>query len=222
MKRSERLWNVLYPNHCVCQICNKESADVSEGLCDDCKKDLTPCGTLPAAPPLSGCAAGLVYTDATRLAIHQFKYGDAVCLTSLFAAYMEIPPTWRFDTILPVPLHPIRKLLRGYNQSERLARALKQRHAMLSQIPIRPKLLKRTRYTPSQTAKTGLERKENVRNAFCASSIVKGKSILLIDDVFTTGATLRACAEALHSAGALRVYALCAAATAAHDVHDSL
>lgn len=221
MKNAANLLNILFPENCVCQICGKECADVSDGLCAACKIDLIPCAALPAHPPLSACAAGLMYTDTARSAIHQFKYSDAVYLASLLTSYMHIPPAWIFDVIVPVPLHPIRKFMRGYNQSERLASALKRRCAALARIPISPELLKRTRYTPSQTTKTSLERRENIADAFRASAAVKGKSILLIDDVITTGATLSACAEALHRSGALRVYAICAAAAERH-VQDSL
>jgi ComF family protein len=115
------------------------------------------------------------------------------------------------EVIIPVPLHWLRRLHRGYNQSEALARAL----AAGLRLPCRPGWLRRTRATPKQTAHAPSARPENVRRAFRASrwADLKGKAVLLVDDVLTTGSTCSEAARALRQAGASRVVV----AVLAHD-----
>ena len=107
------------------------------------------------------------------------------------------------DVVIPVPLHWWRRFRRGYNQSEALASMLAAR----LQVPCRPRWLRRIRHTPQQTAQTPSERKENVRGAFRAQSWarLRGKAVLLVDDVLTTGSTCNEAARALRAAGAARV-----------------
>jgi ComF family protein len=106
------------------------------------------------------------------------------------------------DLVVPVPLHWWRRWRRGYNQSLALARGLAAR----LQIPCRPRLLRRIRNTPLQTQKTPSERPVNVHGAFRARcSGFVGKTVLLVDDVMTTGSTANEAARALRSAGVVRV-----------------
>jgi ComF family protein len=107
------------------------------------------------------------------------------------------------DCIIPVPLHRRKQKQRGYNQSEAFAEGIS---AYLSISLITRSLLRKT-YTQSQTRKSRWERWKNVQEVFIVenSEMVKGKSIMLVDDVVTTGATLEACARALLNAGAQRV-----------------
>jgi ComF family protein len=107
------------------------------------------------------------------------------------------------DIVLPVPLHWRRRWTRGYNQSEVLARALAER----LQVPCRPRWLKRTRHTPLQTAQTAATRRDNVRGVFAAPARpeLRGKTVLLVDDVLTSGSTASEAARALRAAGAGRV-----------------
>jgi ComF family protein len=109
------------------------------------------------------------------------------------------------DVIIPVPLHWWRRWTRGYNQSETLARAL-ARHLGL---PFRPHWLRRVRNTPRQTSQAPSGRRDNVKNAFRARSTasLRGKTVLLVDDVLTTGSTCSEAARALRAAGAGRVVA---------------
>jgi ComF family protein len=107
--------------------------------------------------------------------------------------------------IVPVPLHTSRLRERGYNQSQLLGEHV----AALTGIGCIPAALQRIRATQSQVTMTAQERLTNVRDAFTANpSSAAGRTILLIDDVYTTGATLSACAEALLLVGALAVYGL--------------
>jgi ComF family protein len=141
------------------------------------------------------------YDGVLRKLIHLYKYGRirtlARPLTDLLAH--ALPLDERFDCITPVPLHWFRRWKRGFNQSELLARALSRRCG----IPF-AKVLRRSRSTRVQAGLSNHARRQNVMKAFRARP-VKGKRILLIDDVMTTGATATACALALKRAGAARV-----------------
>jgi ComF family protein len=110
------------------------------------------------------------------------------------------------DLLVPVPLHPDRQRERGYNQAELIARPL----AKLLELRFRPHLLERTRPRPDRLRLSFRQRWSTVRGAFVArpGSKVDNLSVLLVDDVMTTGATLDACARALRKAGAARVDAL--------------
>jgi ComF family protein len=119
----------------------------------------------------------------------------------------------QIDGVIPVPLHAERRRQRGYNQAELLARAFCQQ----VRLPLEPTWLERTRLTHSQVGLHRHARQANVANAFCATSVVRNKRILLIDDVSTTGATLNACATAALMAGARAVYAMALATPALPD-----
>jgi ComF family protein len=114
----------------------------------------------------------------------------------------------QFDIIVPVPLHPTRQRERGFNQAGLLAELLSTRIS----IPCK-RVLKRIRYTTTQTALDRAERMENLHNAFRLrkNADVRGLHVLLIDDVLTTGSTLSECARVLKRAGAISVHAATAA-----------
>jgi ComF family protein len=107
------------------------------------------------------------------------------------------------DLVAPVPLHWWRKWTRGYNQSESVAREL----ASTIQVPFAPRLLRRVRWTPQQVQPTREARRENVKGAFrtAKGARLAGKTVLLVDDVMTTGSTLGEAARTLRDAGAERV-----------------
>ncbi len=152
----------------------------------------------------------MVFGPQARGVIHAFKYADQPYLSSYLAGWMnkewdKYPDLKEAQLILPVPLYKKKQRQRGYNQSELLAREL----AKLRNLPLDTTSLIRSRNTPSQT-KLGREgRLQNMSGAFsCVNpAAVKGKIVLLIDDVATTGATLEGCAEALKAAGAKKVIA---------------
>lgn len=118
---------------------------------------------------------------------------------------------WNIDLIVPIPLHQLKKVNRGYNQSFYIAKGLGKN----LNIKVNQNLLKRIKFTQTQTALTLAERQENVENAFEVRKklSVKGKKILLVDDVITTGATVNECAKVLTNSGADKVYA-CSSAIA--------
>lgn len=136
------------------------------------------------------------------------KHGDRLDLAPALARWMLTPAKHllkRADIIAPVPLHRWRLLRRKFNQSAELARHL----ARASGQYCLPDLISRHRKTPSQDGLNRAERMDNQRGAFQIPKrhmpALKGKSVLLVDDVMTTGATLSACAEALFVAGAANV-----------------
>ena len=141
-------------------------------------------------------------------AILMLKYGEITPLGGWFANQLAKVAGGRLeefaaDVVVPVPLHPSRLRERGYNQAELIARPL----ARLLGIPFRSYLLVRTRPRPDKVRLTRRERWETVRGAYAMHQGAKVDKIrvLLVDDVFTTGATLDACSRALRGAGAVRV-----------------
>jgi ComF family protein len=143
--------------------------------------------------------------------IHEFKYNGkfrigfflGVLIASDLGSKIK---SWKIDYIVPVPLHHIRRAERGFNQSFYLAKGIKS----VLKIPTITNLLKRRRFTDSQTLLSIIERKENVRDAFSLKKNEKlsGKNILLLDDVITTGATISECGKVLLKAGAVKIYAV--------------
>jgi ComF family protein len=134
-----------------------------------------------------------------RNLIHKVKYGNRIALGIELGKMLgrEIISSHfkEIDIIIPVPLHPAKKRKRGYNQSDLIAQGLSE----ILEKDSETKILRRTKYTQTQTKKTLEERRENVDSAFKVSrpEIIKGKHILLVDDVITTGSTLASCAGEL-------------------------
>src|SRR5690242_17467026 len=167
-------------------------------------------GCLASPPAFDKARAILAYDDNSRSAILALKHADRLDLVPGFSRWLS--RTGRnlledSDLIVPVPLHRLRLWRRRYNQSAELARRL----ASDWKRPFEPFALVRSRPTPSQGAMTGAKaRRRNVLGAFQVPDPgkVKGKRVLLLDDVLTTGATVEACARALKRAGAERVHVL--------------
>ncbi len=153
------------------------------------------------APPASISAIG-AYAGPLRSAIHALKYdgrhGVAATLAPLLAERLA-PRVVAGDLLVAIPLHPSRQRERGYNQADIVATEL----ARLLPLEIAPTALRRTRQTADQTRLSGTQRAANMRDAFTArSDAARDRRIWLLDDVYTTGATLRAGASALRAAGA--------------------
>lgn len=148
-----------------------------------------------------------------RQAIHHLKYSSsqdlATPLGEMMVSYWQDVPL-PADVIVPVPLHARRLRERGYNQAALLARELGKGMG----LPVLENALVRVRDTSSQVDLSAQKRKENMRGAFhCPDDRSAGKRVLLVDDVYTTGATLEACSLALRQRGVHTVWALTLART---------
>ncbi|MCY3781006.1 MAG: ComF family protein [Chloroflexi bacterium] len=153
------------------------------------------------------CGTG-VQAGILENAVKSFKYHDALNLCAPLADRLSASlsqQNWRIDAIVPVPLHSNRESERGYNQAELLSRPV----AQATGIPCEPTWLRRIRDTSQQAQLAAVDRRQNVADAFQASAEVAGKSILLVDDVVTTGSTLGACAGALRTRNAESVFGIC-------------
>ncbi|GAB4519464.1 MAG: ComF family protein [Parvularculaceae bacterium] len=176
------------------------------------------CGACAAEePPYGRLRAVFVYDDRSRELILRFKHGVRQETAPAFGRWMARAGRElldRADYIAPTPLHWRRLLSRRFNQAALLARAVAQAHG---EIAFAPDLLSRIRATPSQGGLSAKGRRRNVAGAFAAPERWKprleGKTVILVDDVVTTGATLAACAKALRRAGAARIDALALART---------
>lgn len=159
-------------------------------------------------PPFDRCRAVAVYDDVARQLVHGLKYRDRLDLARWMAAWMRRAGgelVAQADVIVPVPLHRWRLWRRRYNQSALLAETV----ARAAGKPLVPQVLRRVRATVQQVGLTAGERDRNVRGAFRVAALdqarVAGRRVLLVDDVYTTGATVKACTRALLRAGAADV-----------------
>ncbi|MBR5291966.1 MAG: ComF family protein [Clostridia bacterium] len=206
MKLKELFLAALYPEDVACCVCNKEAVLNSHGVCRACEELIVPAPGFSLSEAVSGASAGIKYNDAAADMVHRFKYFDGRYLGKNLASFMTLPQEWQADVIIPVPLHPERLKERGYNQSLILAGELSGRYG----IPVRDDLLKRIRNTLMQSMTSREERRANVKDAFSASKRCRGISIILVDDVITSGSTSEECAKALKAAGADKVYVIAA------------
>lgn len=191
--------------HCCGRQINRSNAVPGSALCHECQ-------TEPI--PLVQMRAPLQYTEPASTIIHRFKYEGFFALAGPLSNLMADQwPLWSTppDLVLPIPLHRKRKRHRGYNQSALLAGPL----ASMRGLEYREDILQRVRHTPPQVGLGHVERAENVRDAFALSEdSIRGRNILLIDDVLTTGATMKSAAAVLLAGGAASVSAYCLARVA--------
>jgi len=143
-------------------------------------------------------------------AIHALKYDKkfpvGIFLGKVLAAEIKSSKTnWKFDLIIPIPLHQLKKAERGYNQAYYIAKGV----GKIFKVKVSDRIVKRIKYTESQTTMNLNEREENISGAFKVkwNTQVRGKNILLLDDVITTGATISECGKILLEAGVSKVYA---------------
>lgn len=236
----DRIRDFLFAPRALCAGCESVlGAGRKTPFCPDCEKLLEPlylteayrtfrcrkCGEILDGKVCTRCRERLpggvyaysayAYAMPVSALIRNFKFKGAYTLSEWMA--QELAASVRksgeeFDLIVPVPIHFLRKLIRGFNQSEKLAKSLSE----ILNIPFENSL-KKTRYTRKQSKASPEKRIHAPENAFRADAAVLGKRILLVDDVITTGATLIHSAHALFRAGCTSV-SLCAFAISASDV----
>lgn len=191
----------------ICRRCGlaPQGSMAGDFLCDLCRR---------AAPAFDGARAAAAFRGGLRGLLHAFKYQRATWLRADLVDLLQGCVTAYYDTadidlVVPVPLHPRKQRQRTYNQSALLADALARRLG----LEARGDSLRRARATPSQTRLSAAARRANVRGAFevARPAWVRGRSVLLVDDVMTTGATLHEAAACLKRAGAWRVWAVAVA-----------
>lgn len=204
-------------------------------LCAGCQRDLprlrNPCwqcglplptkadsclACITEAPIFSHCFSAFAYAAPLDALINNFKNGNqraiGRCLGLLLARsyirhHQSYPDLW-----LPVPLHSSTRRSRGFNQAEDLAVSLSK----LTHRPLLSKVVQRSSKTAAQKQLSRTQRQENMRKAFNTSGDFSGKTIAIVDDVITTGATVTALAETLLNAGASDIEVVCVARTAPH------
>lgn len=226
--------NFIFPPQCI--IC-KSILNNDDGICPECLNNINfitdpkcaYCGypfefqfnnrfsprilicsrCLHNKPRFDKALSVLHYNDASKKIILPFKHGDKTHYSKIMAKMMSNSFSYfphKIDFIIPVPIHLKRMLKRKYNQSALLANHLSH----FSNIPVLHNVLFRSHFKQSQGHLSFEDRKANVFGAFLVKnpSLIKGKNLLIVDDVMTTGATLNECASVLKNAGARRVYVL--------------
>jgi ComF family protein len=193
-------WATLIPiEPPFCPKCG-EPAPAIEGLCDRCMK---------GEHWFDFARSALLFTHTLREIIHQLKYSDRVSfakpLGDILKNCLNREP-FTGELIIPVPLHRSRERMRGFNQAELIASRLGR--------PVAARLLRRRKNTPSQTGLTRNERKQNLAGAFEVCGEAKG-TVIVVDDVYTTGSTMNEIARTLKRAGADQVEVLTVARVAA-------
>lgn len=163
------------------------------------------CGRCLAQPPrIARSRAAVAYDDLTRGLAIRLKYGRKVAIARTMARFMApLVGEGEERLLVPVPLHRTRLWSRGFNQSALVARELSRRLG----ITVAPSMLRRTRRTQPLKGMSLVQRRKTVAGAFAIAdrSAVAGKTVILVDDVLTTGSTAEACARTLRRAGAARV-----------------
>ena len=225
---------VFFPQR-KCPVCGGFSLNGACGSCRERLRDLRPCpvcATFIAATEsefyrCQGCRGSEPWFDQARAAAEyggtlrdnllDFKYNGRTGLRRplaelLLMAWQRYYADLSFDAVTPVPLHPNRLEARGYNQSELLTEIISQELS----LPHRPELLRRVKDTPPLSAAASRDQRFRQMTSAFAAADCRNKRVLLVDDIYTTGATSSAAAQALKRQGALAVYVLTVAA--GHDL----
>ncbi len=229
--RAETVISLIFPRRCpvcggivlprgelICPECVKKLSPVRQPVCMTCGKQLESgsgmaehCGDCMRHPKsFRRNFALLNYNDAARTSMVAIKYKNKREYLDFFSAAIcrrfgrQILRT-RPDILVPVPVHPSRMRSRGYNQAELLA----ERVGAELGIPVWPGALKRVKKTLPQKELNPAERLHNLQQAFAAGHLPEGvRTVVLVDDIYTTGSTLEACARILHAMGVKNVYGL--------------
>lgn len=226
-----KILNLLFPPQCLncdarvpthgtlCQPCWQQIQFISDPMCDCCGlpfdydigSQALCAGCMQTRPPYAHARAAFRYDEHSRKLVTRLKYSDQTQLAKTYSTWLAKAGAdliAHSDIIIPVPLHYWRFVKRRFNQSALLAHALSKKTGVKNIT----NALKRTRHTAPQTGLTKAQRKDNVKGAFMVNpryaGSIKGKNILLIDDVLTTGSTIEQCSKILLKAGAMQINVL--------------
>lgn len=211
-KIKSRLLELIYPVTAVCMGCSDATGHEQGWLCEDCREKLAKSWIGASMDTgdcyVEGAAFAYAYAGPAGGIVRNMKYRGVHRLSEIMARDMvraleQIEPV-NADLVVPVPMHPLRRRIRDYNQAEVLAEQI----ARIKNIEINC-ALKRVKLTVQQARLSGEERRRNLEQAIEVDCDLSGKCILLVDDVCTTGATAAACERALRRAGAKYVFLLC-------------
>ena len=231
----KKLLDMMFPKHTTCIICNAELNHGNDNeICESCQQDLPfsngktceRCGMSISsmARVCNRCKnrektfkfamSPFNYEDTIIKIVHGLKYKNQKYVVPTMAYYMAEcykQHKAKCDLIIPVPIHESRRKQRGYNQSELIANDLKDK----INLPLLCDVLVKNKETKAQVSLNYKERQENLKEAFKVvdKKMIKNKIVLLVDDVFTTGATAAVCTKQLLKAGAKEVIVLCFAHT---------
>lgn len=207
--------DLLFPKKCI--LCRNILSKDETDLCHHCRINAPEfLSAKNNIPFVAGWTAVWYYRDNVKNSIHRYKFRNARGYANAYGRFLALriqQMQVEFDCITWVPVSFRRRYQRGYDQVELLAKAVSKELG----IPLCP-TLKKTRHTPAQSGlKDASQRKANVLGAYQAlpSCQITGKTVLLLDDVITTGATTSECAKVLQAAGAKNIY--CAAVASAHN-----
>jgi Predicted amidophosphoribosyltransferases len=188
----------------TCRVCGRIlMEDYEKDTCSDC---------LNSSPYFDGACSVFIFEGIIQAALYRLKYDGDTGIAPVIGKYMAkrlIQTGWPVDLIIPVPLHDRRLAERRFNQSYLLSLEIGRECG----VSVSDTVLKRIRHTESQVSLSKLDRTLNVRGAFDIAdrNSVEGRSILIVDDIITTGATLNECSKAIRGYGAKNVYCLAAA-----------
>lgn len=221
-----KILDIFYPR--CCPVCQKILRDQRRMICPECERRLRPIGH----PRCYKCGKHVeegeyckdcrkhahifdqgrgifVYDDIMRRSVTRYKYygcreyGDFYAKAMYRYAQKELRE-WSPDLIVPVPIHKSKERLRGFNQAAYLA----ERLSSYTGIPVDMNLVQKVVKTKSQKKLNAMQRRKNLEKAFLVTKDIRGKDILVVDDVYTTGSTIDAMAGCLRKKGAKNVYFL--------------
>jgi ComF family protein len=223
----EQIVNFIYPKRCpicdgiivqkeakICENCREKLTYVKEPRCKKCGKEILNCETeycydcLRKKHLFDEGAALFEHNKIIKESIYRFKYNNKREYADFYAEeisrhFKNKIIRWDADVLIPVPLHNAKKIKRGFNQAEVLAEKL----VKFLKIEVDSDFLIRVRKTNAQKELSKKDRAKNVENAFkTTDKIVQYRKVILIDDIYTTGATIDSCARVLKDAGIHRVY----------------
>lgn len=216
----------FFPWDACCNVCRKEGK-LNNGLCAKCASSLNALkgnrcekcldlintvGLCPEClerlPSYEKLFCKYTYTDPLKTLLYSFKFGDARYLSHVLAPLIEVEDNG-YDLIIPVPLSEKGFKKRGYNQALLLAEELSQR----LNVPVATDVLKKNNSAKSMASLDKKQRRKNIKGLFYFDKKLCGETVLLVDDICTTGETLRACSHELKRAGAGKIYCACVART---------